>query len=328
MENMRAQGSWAFGVHVGFSHRRSALRSTLPGSRKRQEALRDPIWDFIMAHEKLADVSEAKRVNLVSANFVPDLFQFSDPASRFWDITTIGTISSVKRWPEALTALKAAFRRRPSLRVLAIATSADPSRHEWLAQQASALRAYPGFSLVPAWEQPGEKGLSSDLIARALKRTKVFTLFSRREGASKVISEAAIAGCRIVVNEKLIRQSLTFPNAGHVQPFSTTRSAVNVLLSAVDAAPGYSPNVEVLAAWYGERASLRNLEHRLSQILLQPVEIDVPRNLRLRLPCHTRDGVHWSTQADESSTTSDMATADHFASFLSYLDAVQRQFDD
>lgn len=319
---------FAFGVHLGF---RLASRGRPLGLRKRNSsaarAVLDSRWEFVMSHPGLIVTprKDRRQVKLVSANFIPQSFGSNARPlqTRTVDLTTIATCAPYKRWPDYFRVVEEILTRRPDFRIVALAVSQSQAEIEGIKALASNALAYPTFSLQTVLSAPGSKGLPEADIKQLLADTRAFVLFSRTEGASKVLAEASMSGCMVWATRELYFSTLRHLYSRHIGIMTPNfRRTALMLIHAVSRLDSYRPDMDAISGEFGEQASLVKLADSLSKILQQEVVIDYPHNLRFRLPNHTLDQVFWQTGADRGLATGDLIEADDFHSFFRYLENI------
>lgn len=308
----RLRERYAFGVHAG--------RRLSPTS-----AALDQRWEFVLATERLApELAEDRRIARSSAHFVPDDYGVPMPEHRTWDLVHVATQSSGKHWPRFLAASAALLATDPSLRILGIATRA-PGQPSLRVEASEVLGDHLGRSFV--LEEPDStgffKGWHPRIIERILAETKVLCLFSEIEGSSKIVSEASMAGCLVVLYEQLVECCIELPEgARHVLPMQPG-SEVMALAAAIRNAADYRPDRRRLTAFYGETASIAHLRARLAEILGHPVDLEDTEALRFRLPAHSDAGMPW-IRGDRPTVTADAIGLGPMRRLLDHLEAMPR----
>ncbi len=316
---------FALGVHLGFRltgrRRRIGIRRT---NFRISRAITDSRWEFILSHRGLMAFSrsERRRIDLVSANFVPR--HFSDGArpleDRPIDITTIATSAPYKRWPDFFRVAERILLLRPDLRITALAVVRSDEELREIHSLASKALTYPTFSLQTVLPVEGSKGLPESHVRELLADSKAFVLFSRAEGTSKVIFEASMSGCSVWATRSYYFSTLRFIYSRHLRILSPNVARTARKLIRTVSRSSYHANFPVLAAHFSEESSVARLTSALSATLGQEVIIDYPANLRFRLPNQTLDQVFWRTGANRGAPTADLVDFDDFASFVSYLE--------
>lgn len=306
----RSRDRYAIGVHSG--RRLSANSAAL-----------DPRWDFVMATELLAPSLEPhRRIALSSAHFVPDGYGLPWSSARGWDLVHIATQSAGKQWSRFFEIVAELLDADPSLRVLGIATRRD-EQPSLRAPAADILGQHldRGFVLAEPVGGAFYKGWHPRVIERILADTKVLCLLSEVEGSSKVVSEASMAGCRVVLYEQLLACCVAVPAGTDHVVAMTPGTEAGVIQRTIVGFPAYRADRAVLAAFYGERASTVTLSRRLAQILGHPVLLDDADDLRFRLPAHSDTGMPWLARRPGDSTA-DVIGWRRMQALLAHLESV------
>jgi|GEM_PF-1991923 len=306
----RLRDRYAFGVHAGW--RLSPSSAAL-----------DERWEFVLATERLAPtLPGARRIARSSAHFIPDGYGLPAAERRTWDLVHVATQSAGKHWSRFLAASAALLAGDPSLRILGIATRVPggPSLRD---QASEVLGDNLGRSFI--LEEPDSlgflKGWHPRIIERILAETKVLCLFSEIEGSSKVVSEASMAGCLVVLYEQLIDCCIEVPDdATHIRRMRRGAEA-ETLAAAIRSADGHRPDRASLAAFYGETASIAHLRTRLNEILGHPVDLEDTEGLRFRLPAHSDVGMPWVRRGPRT-TTADAIDFDTMHRLLDHLEGL------
>ena len=267
-----------------------------------QSGVVSPWWvDFHLAGEgtvEFADLGAAERLTLCSRNFTPAAFSPLEVTKR-WDVINVARPVPVKRLDDFLRVIRAIYDRGRRLKVLAICPGpldmSDPDA--WYSDLYSDYeRMFDAedretFTLIVLRGDGYPFPLSQAAIAELYNLSRVFTLFSDREGESRVVAEALLCGLPVLARADLVGGGRDYLNEGNSRLFSNLDEAADALLELVDDGP--SVDVATLARELSEEHSVPRLETAMRELferrgLVFEGQMET-RDLGRRLPSHFRE---------------------------------------
>ncbi len=202
------------------------------------------IWciDFFMGSPNVytvAPISKTPRIHLASRNFVPNYFDSKDrPKSPRWDIINISNGGRNKKLAEFFYVMQAVMKRRPETRILLISPivtgkKADKelfNNYYSLFSQDQRRR----FTFLPLHRDRELYPIGREDIAFLMRNSRYLTLFSEREGESRVIAEALCCGCKVIVRSYLQGGGRDFLTPENSFQFSTLQEAPDIFINALE----------------------------------------------------------------------------------------------
>lgn len=309
------KAQYDFGVHFG-----SRVRANHPANSSQ--------WAFRMATPLLSDEPE-RRVVLTSAYFIPDDFMPS-PGSEFvaqrrWDLVHIATASGYKNWDRALSSVASLAQSRPKFKALLVSTHGTEKQlrtfTRWLDQLLpnSVKDRVQHAAILTA---SGEKGLPEEVVKALLQSSKTLVLFSESEGTSKIVSEALMSGCRVVVYNTLLLNSAHHPSLPGSLFQMRIGSEEETIERCLDLAPesetDQANRLSAVRSAYSEERNIVRLGEELSSILGRPISLVGNGFFRLQLPAHTARGMPWIKDSTFR-TSSDLSSTSDWFRFWRFL---------
>jgi len=304
--------SYYIGVHFG--HFRSNL-------------FKSEYVDFVMSGVGTLPYLDSSiyRIPFNSRNFIPKEFSLVTTKRKKWDIITVGMNVLVKNYDLLFHSLKKLLEVRPQTTCLLIVPS--QAKVKWGVYNSIAEDYYSLFTkeeqkqITFLYLHPDlDYGIHQQQIIDFYQRSRVFTLFSKKEGESRVISEALCCGLTIVVYKNLIgggRDLLSNKNSIQFDSFDKAHEA---FIKALRMFPdGIKDQPEIFTR---EDFTIPKLMEYFS-VLYERDKYEFDKklinldHLDTRLPAHYSD-VPWKLHPKKP--TADILSRNQFNAFLNYLD--------
>lgn len=274
---------YVIGIHYG--HFRDNVR---PGS-----------WvDFHFAPSdtvRFAHPEAVRAFPFSSSHFIPSFFR-DQQLPKPWDIISVTRPIPLKGNESLLRSLALTKRRRPQTRALIVSTGTKGGRNEngdqlWATYQRDlSYEERQDIVLLP-FELTGRPfAFPRKDLAWLYNSSRVFTLFSDKEGGSKAIKEALLCGLPVVLRRELIGGGLELTNEHNSQLFSDENGAAEAFCHILDNYERFRFDPAPLA----ERASEVHTVGKLEALLRQMYsELNEPwdgvwdsTDLSMKLPSH------------------------------------------
>lgn len=284
------------------------------------------IVDFVLSKDSnLPNLDESVyRIPLNSRDFTPADFKRSS-TKKSYDVMTVAQNVKVKNYPLLFKSIKSALAERPEMTFLLV-TPSQASVSFGVEKNLSSL-FYSTFSRAEQAQiaflflHPElQWGLDQKQLIEFYNRSKVFTLFSKQEGESRVISEALCCGLPVVAYKGLLGGGTDLLDETNSVLFDTFDSAHNAWIDAVDNFPdGVKGQPEKLTREDFTLARTEKLfkefyQHKGAKYDGKLVNID---QLHRRLPGHHYD-VAWMLK---DKPTADVLSKSQFNTFLKHTRA-------
>ncbi len=308
LKNLSKQ--YLIGVHFGFYY---------------PHQFNSQIASFVMSRESnLPNIAaHIKRLEFNSRDFVPVIFSRQDTPKK-WDIMTVARDVKFKKFPQLFAATKKMLRQRPETKFLFVVPSQRGVK--WGVERGLVKEFYGLFSreeqknITFLYLHPDlEWGLSQADLAWLYNQSRVFTLFSSKEGESRVISEALCCGLPVVVYDKLLGGSKDLLDEETSVFFPEYDQAHEAWLTALKRFPaGLKTQPEMITR---EDYSIDRMASAISDLYAQldlpfDGQLDGTADLDRHLPAHHYD-VPW--RLDTSAPTADILSKKQFQVFLDTL---------
>lgn len=247
---------------------------------------------------------------------------------KIWDFATVATTGKHKNWLEALATVRNLLEEDSRLRILLVATPESYGAELKFNEDLKTLLGNVDSSrvdVVSAAPQGSKGVLPNSLLRRLLGLTKVFALFSTKEGTSKVLIEASKEGCITLANRQINHVSgerlpQEFAEFDPIQ-FESDCATPKVL----EELDRYSASLgEKIREANHERFSYekrrRFLQTEIERISGQTVNLDRFMNLSLALPAHTSEAPVFSlAKSLKNRRTSDVLQANDWRALSRWL---------
>ncbi len=284
--------------------------------------------DFYMGGEGTVSFQgEVFFIPLNSSSFTPSEFNTNNMPSKYWDIICVSNIAKHKHLDLFMKEIKKIYELGYKYKVLLLNTSkaneSTPRMYSTIVQDYYdwfSFEERQNFTLLKLNHELGFLGISQTQLSHFYKSSKVFTLFSKREGESRVISEALMCGLPVVVKADLEGGGRDFLNEDNSYLFDVFDNAHRSLIHTVENLSDFNIDTESVRKDANEIYSLGILkqyfeklykEHN-SQFDNKLINTDY---LNFRLPGHYLD-VRWSINRHMSA---DIVTRQQMNYFLMAL---------
>ena len=294
LEKLRQK--YFIGMHLG------AFHDTFPEVAK---------VDFLMSAPGTKGFEVPKNVLHIpfnSRNFTPKFFQDNNYNHKFWDIISVARATHVKKLDLILKAVKKLndLEQKPHKLLLIIPPNSNENPREfyvnimddyynWFTEEE---RNH--ITIMKLSKDLSAFGIPQESITHFYNSTKIFTLFSQKEGESRVIAEALLCGCPVVVKADLIGGGRDFLNPENSVYFDEYEHAHLAFKKALD-------NYETLQKGTGTEDLKQNLREDYTIPILKDYfkklyqqnnqyfdgQLLNTNNLDRRLPAHTQS-VPWN----------------------------------
>jgi len=301
--------NYFLGIHYGWEHSNETAY---------------PLIDFYMAGEgtvTFAKNHDVFSIPLCSRNFMSKNFQPADN-KKFWDIVCVSRAANFKNLDKLLHAVKKIYESGQNYKVLLIVPPSHSEKNVYVNLMADYMSMFDTkekqlFTIIKLSKEMSFLGMPQDSLIHFYQSSKVFTLFSRLEGESRVISEALLCGLKVVAFKGLRGGGLDYLNQGNSFLFDSYETAETTLISAVkDFDQGNRAKLTDNQEELKEVNSLHKIKSAFKKLYKEhDLEFDEvltnTNRLDLRLPGHYHD-VSWSRGIN---TTADILTEAQFDKF-------------
>ena len=178
-------------------------------------------------------------------NFLPNFFRPNPALKPHWDIICVANSIKAKKLDEFLKALRLVYDKRPQTRVLMICPEASDEemrkkKKYWYSnlpkdfEQLFSAEEQQRIDLIRLKRFNKLYPITPETMAYFYQSSRVFTLFTDREGNSRVISEALLTGLPVVVKKHLQGGGLDYVNETNARLFTTVEEAAEHFLELLD----------------------------------------------------------------------------------------------
>jgi len=275
--------------------------------------------DFHFAPESTVTFEAGERVRALpfnSSHFVPAFFR-EEQLAKQWDIVSVTRPVAFKNTDELLRSLRLVRDRRPSTRALIVCSGTTETREPealgalWRQYQTSfSLRERQDIVLLPFELEGPPFPFPRRDIAWLYNSSRLFTLFSSREGGSKAIKEALLCGLPVVLRRGLLGGGLEFATPDNSRLFADEREAAEAMLEVLEHPVRFRVDTQALARRANETYTVPQLLERLAQLyaelgLVWEGEVDT-EDLGMKLPSHHPELLppdlrgHWTSDLPSS----------------------------
>lgn len=254
--------------------------------------------------------STHRQIPLNSSNFTPAHFYLPEPKKhlKMWDILMVSRDTRFKNLDKFLHSIRKLFDSGNVCDVLLVVPSNKRFDTDETKVYTALLEDYQRmfsaderdrFSIIKMHPDLPHPGVSPHQIRRFFHLSKVFTLFSKKEGGSKVISEALLSGLPVVVKSDLEgggRDSLNEKNSVFFDDFNSAHLA---LAKALDQWEELNADPSAMLYELHEEHVLKRLEKEFEQLFdahgqTYTGNLINTNRLGKRLPAHWHDGLPWA----------------------------------
>lgn len=293
-----------------------------------------PYVDFYMGSEGTVLFKEPVfRIPLNSRNFIPTIFQDLGFERKYWDIICVAKANVLKKMDEQLKAFRRIYDLGHKYRILLLvppSVTRDPKK-VYVDLEDDYYRMFNKderdlFTLMSLRDNLSFLGLPQTTLVEFYNNAKVFTLYSQREGESRVISEALLCGLPVVVKDNLIGGGRDFLNESNSVMFKTYEASHEALIHAVEHYKDLKPDTADLIESTREDASLKKLNGYFEQLYRQHGQhfdgkLINQDSLDFRLPGHYLD-LEWGRGRLLSA---DILSNKQYKTFLEVLNRLRRE---
>lgn len=190
-----------------------------------------PYIDFHMASKGVVKFasSDIPFFNYCSRDFIPAIF-FNQSLHKHWDIIWVANSAPVKNADQFFKSLKILFQKTTHVKILIICMNTYKNKKAlnlWtLAKTLLTEKELKCLTLLHG-TTPFMHPINADDMSFFYNSSKVFTLFSDKEGESRVISEALLCGCPVVVKKQLQGGGKDYLNDTNSMMFTTLEEAAD-----------------------------------------------------------------------------------------------------
>ena len=261
-----------------------------------------------------------------SSHFIPSFFR-DQSLPKQWDIISVTRPIPFKGNHSLLEALALTRRRRPGTRALIVCAGTKGGRDDntdelWATyQQKLSFEERQDIVLLPFQLKGRPFPFPRKDLAWLYNSSRVFTIFSSKEGGSKAIKEALLCGLPVVLRRELIGGGLEFTNEHNSRLFSDENGAADAFCHILENYEHFRFDPTPLAEQASEVHTVRKLEALLSQMyndLGEPWDgVWDSSDLSMKLPSHHPGLIpEHLTQAWTSDLLSASALLEFFAMLL------------
>ena len=293
-----------------------------PSIRKRR-----PNEQFIMGTETAVRflAPEPYRIPYLARNFTPSFFAPNPEVPKRYDVLCVSRCHKVKNLNKLCTAMRQLFDAGKRLRVhLIVPGQKKPDTKYWDVFGHHKKKFSPAerkiFTVVHA---PGTsfRGMPQEKLVEYYQRARAFVLPSQREGSPKVVSEALLCGCTVVLDEKLKGGGLDQINDENAVLFRRGYSLADALVDAVAKSKASTWDSSALAQEIREDYTLDKLKESFRGLYRKhdqefDGELLNTDNLNFRLNGHWHD-VPWFD--GNTKLPADIVTRSQFDTFMTYV---------
>jgi glycosyltransferase involved in cell wall biosynthesis len=289
--------------------------------------VRTPNWvDFHLAGKETATFADNPFIiPLGSSNFTPVVMQPTGE-KKYWDIICVAKATKIKKYDELLKSIKRIFEEGHQYRVLfVIASNKDEPKSSYYSEilddynKLFTAQERERFTIIKTDPNTGFQGFSYSFIAHLYNQSKIFTLFTQREGVAKVIKEAQLCGLPVVVKSDLEGGGRDYLNGKNSHTFDTYEASHKALIHAVENYESFDVENEELVKEIRADHSLENLKKHLKELFSKhnqvfDGELINTDNLNRRFPAHYYDEtVFWSRGKEYRYNTTDITSYGQFS---------------
>lgn len=307
------------GIHWGFASR----------------DILSPKWvDFHMTANGTATFkNDPFIIPLNSANFTPEVMSKKKNITKYWDIICVAKNDNKKNYHQLLFSIRKIYDLGYQYKIIFIIASnknEDSNRYytnildDYFKMFSAEEREL--FTIIKTHPETGFQGFSYTFLSHLYNQSKIFTIFSQREGECRVIKEAQLCGLPIVVKSDMEGGGRDYLNEENSVYFDCYENAHNSLIYAIENYKDFKFNTLELRKELSESNSIDILHKYFEELFnnynqnydKQLINLD---NLNRRLPAHYFDkSITWANSEEFRFTTTDIVNIDMFNKFCTELD--------
>jgi glycosyltransferase involved in cell wall biosynthesis len=286
------------------------------------------IESFILGTERAVRFLEPQpfRIPFSSRNFTPTLFKPDRRWNRSIDVLCVARCHKVKNLHQLVGAVRELYNDGHMLRAHIVIPGQRRADSNYYAIEKDYRRLFSEseqkrFTLEFPDPEYSFRGMPQSKLVSQYQKARVFVLPSVREGSPKVLSEALLCGCVVVVNKGLKGGGLDYLDADNAVFFDRRKRLSKALMQAVDRSRLYQCAEDDLANKLREDRVLLQLHDYFDKLYKKHNEVYDGSlintdNLNFRLPGHYHD-VPWFN--GNKTLPADIVSRGQFLTFLDYV---------
>lgn len=279
-----------------------------------------PKWvDFHMAAKGTCTfLGDPLVIPLSSANFTPSIMHPTQ-VPKYWDLLCVAKNDKKKNLDILMSQIRKIYDLGYKYRVLFVVASnkIEPNGEYYSGLLKDYFENFSQderelFTIIKTHPELGFQGFSYSFLSHIYNQSKVFTIFSQREGECRVIKEAQLCGLPVVVKNDMEGGGRDFLNGENSLFFSDYDTAHLALIHAVENYKSFNVDFDELKEHVGEEASLSLLKSYFDELYKNnnqvfDGELINDDNLNRRLPSHFFDSsINWAYSAEYRFKTGDI----------------------
>lgn len=293
-----------------------------------------PEWvDFNMTAKETAKfVNSPFIIPMNSANFTPEVMT-NQNSEKYWDIICVAKNHKVKNLSILMHEIRKIYDLGYQYKVLfIIASNKNEDSHSFYTNILDDyFRMFNSkerelFTIIKTHPDTGFQGFSYSFLSHMYNQSKVFTIFSQKEGECRVIKEAQLCGLPIVVKSDMEGGGRDYLNKNNSIYFDDYEQAHKSLINAVESYNNFNFDTVNLRKDLSESSSIEKL-HEYFKVLFENHNQEYDRkltnldNLNRRLPAHYFDqSITWASSEKFRFTTTDITNSKMLNQFCNALD--------
>ena len=295
--------------------------------------IKTPFWvDFHLSGKDTATfVDDPYIIPLGSSNFTPPIMRPMG-TEKYWDIICVAKAIKVKKYDELLKSIRRIYDTGREFKVVfVIASNFVETKSHYYTELLNdyykmfSAKERENFTIIKTDPNLGFQGFSYSFISHLYNSTKVFTMFTQREGVAKVIKEAQLCGLPIVVKSDLAGGGRDYLNDKNSHTFDTYEKSHEALIYAVENYDKFEVDTEELRKQIGAESSIETFKKYLKEFYEKngqtfDGELINTDMLNRRLPAHYYDeSVFWSFENKYRYITTDIFSYKQSKMLFDYL---------
>ena len=292
-----------------------------------------PEWvDFHMAAEGTCSFNGSPYViPLSSANFTPKIMKPID-AEKYWDVLCVAKNDKKKNYDLLINQVRKIYDCGYKYRILFVIASnrSEPEDGFYTSIFSDYFEKFSAtererFTIIKTHPETGFQGFSYSFLSHIYSQSKIFTIFSQREGECRAIKEAQLCGLPVVVKDDMEGGGRDYLNEENSSYFSNYDNAFKALIEAVENFEDFKVDYVGLEKHIGEESSLRKLKTFLEELYenngqVFDGELLNTDNLNRRLPSHFFDAdIRWANAPEYRFKTTDIVDQKMLSEFCDSL---------
>lgn len=297
------------------------------------EGIETPSWvSFHMASDGTCSFKGRPFViPMSSANFTPEVMR-EKGGGKYWDLICVAKNDNKKKLDVLVRQIRKIYDAGYPYKVLfVIASNLEESAASYYTDifddyfSMFSERERDLFTIIKTHPDTGFQGFSYSFLSHLYNQSKVFTIFSQKEGECRVIKEAQLCGLPVVVKSDMQGGGRDYLNDKNALFFDSYDTAFETLIDAVEGFDRFEVNSSEIRKEIGEQESIERLEVWFKELFEMHgqsfdgglVNTD---NLNRRLPAHYFDSsVGWAASPDFRFKTTDIVDYKMLYNFCDHL---------